>query len=157
MPCRRTGIITAAVATGEVACRCHSEVDRLQLVGRSDSQRFGVGSQTEQLLKLQDSASDGVISLSTAAFNRFVALRSRPYQVAVFVSAKHLLDKPQLKLRELRNEWSYLGKAFAKDAAVRGKVAHRSTGSALFMHRIEMRPMVSCLCLLFLGACAHAD
>ncbi len=79
-------------------------------------------SQAEQLLELQASAPDGVVSLNTAAFNRYAALRSRPYQLAVFVSAKHLLDKPQLKLRDLRNEWGYLGKAFARDAAVRGKV-----------------------------------
>ena len=78
--------------------------------------------QAEQLLKLQDSQPDGVVGLSTAAFNRFAALRSRPYQLAVFVTAKHLLDKPQLKLRDLRNEWGYLAKAFAKDPAVRGKV-----------------------------------
>ena len=78
--------------------------------------------QAEQLLEVQDRASDGVVSLDTVAFNRFAALRSRPYQLAIFVSAKHLLDKPQLKLRDLRNEWGYLAKAFAKDLAVRGKV-----------------------------------
>ena len=89
------------------------------------------GSQAEQLLELQDSAPDGVVSLSTAAFNRFAALRSRPYQLAVFVSAKHLLDKPQLKLRDLRNEWGYLAKAFAKDSAVRGKVGPSCTGPAV--------------------------
>ena len=88
-------------------------------------------SQVDQLITLQDSSSDGVVSLNTAAFNRFASLRSRPYQLAVFVSAKHLLDKPQLKLRELRNEWGYLAKAYAKNPVVRGKVPLCLTGSAV--------------------------
>jgi len=103
-------------------CSCLSRTPGRALGATQQHSEMNEGSQAEQLLELQASAPDGVVSLNTAAFNRFAALRSRPYQLAIFVSAKHLLDKPQLKLRDLRNEWGYLGKAFARDAAVRGKV-----------------------------------
>lgn len=36
---------------------------------------------------------------------------ARPYTLAVFCTARHLLDKPNLGLRKMRREWGTLGKA----------------------------------------------
>ena len=70
----------------------------------------------------QRSFSDGVIQLDSAAFDKYVGGRTRPYTVIVFSSAEHLMDKPGLGLRQLRKEFGYTSKAYKADAGARGKV-----------------------------------
>ena len=76
-----------------------------------------------ELIKLQQKASDGVVFLDGPAFTRLVGGRSRPYSVVVFSNAYHLLDKPQLRLRELRAEFGHLARSYRADAGTRGKVS----------------------------------
>lgn len=80
-------------------------------------------SQVAELIKLQQKASDGVVLLDGPAFARLVGGRSRPYSVVVFSNAYHLLDRPQLRLRELRAEFGHLARSYRADAGTRGKVS----------------------------------
>lgn len=79
--------------------------------------------QADGLLKLQAASPDSVISFDTAAFKKYAEQRSRPYLLVLCFVAKHLMDKPQLRLRELRTEFGYLAKAYASEPANRGKVS----------------------------------
>jgi len=75
-----------------------------------------------ELLQLQKRSSDGVIRMDSATWNKYVSGRTRPYSVVVFSSALHLLDKPNLRLRELRSEFGYMAKGYKVDAGTHGKV-----------------------------------
>jgi OST3 / OST6 family, transporter family len=79
--------------------------------------------QVAELLKLQHRSPDGVIQMDTAAWNKHVSGRSRPFSMVVFSSAMHLLDKPNLRLRELRAEFGYAAKGYRADAGTHGKVS----------------------------------
>ena len=78
--------------------------------------------QVAELLKLQQCSPDGVIKMDTAEWNKHVGGRSRPFSLVVFSSAAHLLDKPNLRLRELRAEFGYAAKGYRADAGTHGKV-----------------------------------
>ena len=67
--------------------------------------------QAFELSKLQDSSADGVIDLNAALFDKFTSGRRRSYQLIVFLTARHLLDKPKLHLRELREDYGFMAKA----------------------------------------------
>lgn len=71
--------------------------------------------QVAELLYLQKAASDGVIDLDVKLFDQFVVGRKRPYSFIIFLSAGHLQDKPQLRLRELREEYGHTAIAFRKN------------------------------------------
>lgn len=75
-----------------------------------------------ELLQLQKRSPDGVIALDNAAWNKYIAGRSRPYSLVVFSSATHLLDKPNLRLRDLRAEFGYMARGYRADAGTHGKV-----------------------------------
>lgn len=83
--------------------------------------------QVAELLQLQKRSPDGVITLDNAAWNKYIAGRSRPYSLVVFSSATHLLDKPNLRLRDLRAEFGYMAKGYRADAGTHGKVRLAST------------------------------
>lgn len=67
--------------------------------------------QAVDLSKLQQSSTDGVIELNSAQFDKYTSGRRRSYQLVVFLNAKHLQDKPQLHLRELREDYGFMAKA----------------------------------------------
>lgn len=79
--------------------------------------------QGAELLRLQQKSSDGVIFLNGPDFHKYVGGRSRPYSVIVFSNAEHLLEKPQLHLRDLRSEFGYMAKSYRTDAGTLGKVS----------------------------------
>ena len=60
---------------------------------------------------------------------------SRPYTLAVFCTARHLLDKPNLGLRKMRREWGTLSKAIkaAAKKAASGDDAASSTAATTFL------------------------
>lgn len=60
---------------------------------------------------MQQSTTDGVIELDSTLFDKFTSGRRRSYQLIVFLNAKHLLDKPKLHLRELREDYGFMAKA----------------------------------------------
>lgn len=76
----------------------------------------------KDLLKLQRKSPDGVVFLDGPAFQKYLGGRSRPYAVIVFANAVHLLQKPQLRLADLRTEFGYLAKSYRSDAGTLGKV-----------------------------------
>ena len=53
-------------------------------------------------------ARDNVVHLDEASFARYASGARRPYHLVVFLTASHLLDKTQLGLRELRQEFGLL-------------------------------------------------
>lgn len=63
-----------------------------------------------QLTRLRAASPDGVITLTSSLFDDLAAGPSRPYTLAVFCTARHLLDKPNLGLRKMRREWGTLSK-----------------------------------------------
>lgn len=64
-----------------------------------------------ELEALQAGARDRVVHLNEASFARYASGARRPYHLVVFLTASHLLDKPQLGLRELRAEFGLLAQA----------------------------------------------
>ena len=66
--------------------------------------------QVQQLLKRQDSSPTGVIRLTPGQFDEFLTGKKRPYHFVFSLTADHLLDRPQLQLRELRKDFGYLAK-----------------------------------------------
>ena len=67
--------------------------------------------QVLELSQLQERSADGVVELDSASFDKFASGRRRAYQLIVFLGAKHLLDKPKLHLRELREDYGFTAKA----------------------------------------------
>ena len=49
-----------------------------------------------------------MVHLDEAGFARYASGARRPYHLVVFLTASHLLDKTQLGLRELRQEFGLL-------------------------------------------------
>lgn len=87
-----------------------------------------------ELRALRSKSRDRVIVLSTEQFERYASLAppaggkskkgaetpsstkppsERPYALAVFMSAKHMMDSPKTRLRDLRFEYALTAKAFA--------------------------------------------
>lgn len=64
-----------------------------------------------ELSHLQGTSADGVIELDSESFDKFTSGSRRPYQLIVFLGAKHLMDKPKLHLRELRQDYGLTAKA----------------------------------------------
>ena len=64
-----------------------------------------------ELSKLQGSSADGVIELDAESFDKFASGKRRSYQLIIFLGAKHLMDKPKLHLRELRQDYGLIAKA----------------------------------------------
>ena len=81
----------------------------------SESQTVPTALQDAALLgeldALQAGARDRVVHLNEASFARYASGARRPYHLVVFLTASHLLDKPQLGLRELRAEFGLLAQA----------------------------------------------
>ncbi|KAK9803487.1 hypothetical protein WJX73_007543 [Symbiochloris irregularis] len=73
--------------------------------------------QVAELMQLQAKSSDGVVELDATSFDRLVVGKKRPYSLIIFLAADHLQDKPALRLRELRDEFGHLAKAFRKNHA----------------------------------------
>ncbi|CAD7704795.1 unnamed protein product [Ostreobium quekettii] len=76
------------------------------------------------LLRLQRSSSDGVIHFSPTLFAKYATSARRPYSLVFMLTARHLMDKPSLKLKQLRAEFglaasAYRGQHGAGDAAGR--------------------------------------
>lgn len=90
--------------------------------------------QLAELRALRSKSRDRVITLSTEQFERYASLApppppagkkgaaaapaptppsERPYALAVFMSAQHMMDSPKTRLRDLRFEYSLAAKAFA--------------------------------------------
>lgn len=101
--------------------------------------------QVAELLRLQKRSSDGVITLDTAAWNKYVSGRSRPFSLVVFSSATHLLDKPNLRLRELRAEFGHMAKGYRADAGTHGKVRLPSVSAIPSMHCVSMQQLATLL------------
>ena len=64
--------------------------------------------QLAELEHLAGQTKDHVIHLGPATFDRFASGRRRPYTLIFFLTAHHLLDKPQLQLGKLRREFGLL-------------------------------------------------
>ena len=71
--------------------------------------------QITKMIQLQRAASDGVIELDIEKFDQLVVGKTRPYSLMFFLAADHLQDKPNLRLRELREEFGLVAKAFHKN------------------------------------------
>ena len=82
--------------------------------------------QVKELLAAQQRAKDGVIHFTPATFSKHVTGKQRPFAVFLFLTANHLLDKPQLGLGPMRKEFGYLAKAF-KDRIAKGEVEKPGT------------------------------
>ena len=67
--------------------------------------------QVFELGQLQGSSVDGVIELDSESFDKFASGKRRSYQLIIFLGAKHLMDKPKLHLRELREDYGLVAKA----------------------------------------------
>lgn len=57
-----------------------------------------------------------MIQLNPASFDKYASGKRRPYTLVVFLGAKHLLDKPNLHLKELRDEFGYMAKTYKAQA-----------------------------------------
>ena len=57
-----------------------------------------------------------MIQLNSASFDKYASGKRRPYTLVIFLGAKHLLDKPNLHLRELREEFGYMAKTHQAQA-----------------------------------------
>ncbi|TKY51110.1 dolichyl-diphosphooligosaccharide--protein glycosyltransferase subunit 3B [Spatholobus suberectus] len=76
-----------------------------------------IGSDDErvsELLSLQSRSKSGVIRLNDQSLARFVSSvkTPRPYSILLFFDAAQLHDKPELRLTELRNEFSIVASSF---------------------------------------------
>lgn len=69
------------------------------------------GIQVFELGQLQVSSVDGVIELDSESFDKFASGKRRSYQLIIFLGAKHLMDKPKLHLRELREDYGLIAMA----------------------------------------------
>jgi oligosaccharyltransferase complex subunit gamma len=107
--------------------------------------------QLAELRALRAKARDRVIVLSSEQFERYASMappvgkkgkssaaptpaptptpKERPYALAVFMSAKHMMDSPKTRLRDLRFEYALAAKAFA-DAPSPSSSSDDSSGSA---------------------------
>ena len=64
--------------------------------------------QLAELEHLARQTKDHVIQLNNAAFDHFAGGKRRPYALIIFLTARHLVDKPQLQLGKLRREFGLL-------------------------------------------------
>lgn len=68
--------------------------------------------QVEELLQLQSKSRDGVITLSTAAFDRFTAGKSRSYSLFLIGDARQFRRQGRLKLEDLLKSFAAVARAF---------------------------------------------
>ena len=66
-----------------------------------------------------------------------VAGAARPYHLAVFCTARHLLDKPNLGLRKMRREWGLLGRAVKKAASAGDDAPATAAAATTFLAVVE--------------------
>ncbi len=95
-----------------------------------------------ELVALRDASPDAVIPFSEDTFARLAstppAASQRPYTLAFFLTAAHMMDKPKLGLRSMRKEWGRLAVAVKEAEAARptgGKKPH----PPIFMASLEFR------------------
>jgi oligosaccharyltransferase complex subunit gamma len=122
------------VALGKMTLVSHLMVVVLLFCGcASTLQQPTEGSdpRVQQLLKRQDSSPTGVIRLTPAQFDEFLTGKKRPYHFVFSLTADHLLDRPQLQLRELRKNFGYLAKT------ARRKFANTPTAGKVFFGEME--------------------
>jgi oligosaccharyltransferase complex subunit gamma len=82
-----------------------------------------------KLTALRDAAPDRVIPFTEDLFNTFAAAPApRPYTLAFFLTASHMMDKPKLGLRVMRKEWGRLAGALAEAEPARLDVASTKKG-----------------------------
>ncbi|CAN1160725.1 Probable dolichyl-diphosphooligosaccharide--protein glycosyltransferase subunit 3B [Linum perenne] len=76
------------------------------------------------LLSLQSQSKSGVIHLDDHSISRYLTSTKtpRPYSLLVFFDAKQLHDKSELRLQELRREFSLLASSFITNNPNNGKV-----------------------------------
>ncbi|QCE08376.1 probable dolichyl-diphosphooligosaccharide--protein glycosyltransferase subunit 3B [Vigna unguiculata] len=92
----------------------------------SDDERVG------ELLSLQSRSKSGVIRLNDQSLSRFLtAVKTpRPYSILLFFDATQLHDKQELRLTELRNEFSIVASSF---------LTNNPSNSKLFFCDIEFK------------------
>lgn len=81
-------------------------------------------------------ARDNVVHLDEAGFARYASGARRPYHLVVFLTASHLLDKTQLGLRELRQEFGLLAQVQNPQSLVASHQLIRSAG-----HKGKFKPL----------------
>ncbi|KAK9816628.1 hypothetical protein WJX72_003054 [[Myrmecia] bisecta] len=70
-----------------------------------------------ELQHLQEAAKDGVIQFDDQLFSNYAGGRNRPYSLVFFLTAAHLLNKPNLHLRDLRAEFGFMADSYRKHHA----------------------------------------
>ncbi|KAK9826559.1 hypothetical protein WJX74_002791 [Apatococcus lobatus] len=90
-----------------------------------------------ELEHLASQTKDHVIQLNTAAFDRFAGGKRRPYALVIFLTARHLVDKPQLQLGKLRREFGLLSSQAAKSGNERDAAGLRHFFIVLDFHDSE--------------------
>ena len=96
-----------------------------------------------ELVALRHAAPDRVIPFDEATFARLASTppgaAARPYTLAFFLTAAHMMDKPKLGLRGMRKEWGRLAGALVEAEGDRPQGGAGKAGGAppIFMAALE--------------------
>ena len=85
--------------------------------------------QVTDLLALQQRSKDGVIKMTPDVFSKLVTGKQRPFALYMFLTANHLVDNPNMRLRPMRQDFGYMAKAL-KERIASG--AFKSPGTIFF-------------------------
>ncbi len=69
----------------------------------------------EELTDRMLSSSDGVIHFDAEDVETYIDGTTRPYSIIIFATAKQLMDKSGLNLRQLRKNFGFAATALKKD------------------------------------------
>lgn len=94
---------------------------------------------------MRDASPDAVIAFDEAAFARLAATppaaSARPYTLAFFLTASHMMDKPKLGLRAMRKEWGRMATALKEADGARptggGGDGKKKPAPPIFMASLE--------------------
>lgn len=76
------------------------------------------------LLNLRRSSADAVIRFTPTLFQQYAAGRSRQYSIIFMLTARHLMDKPNLKQKKLRYEFGLAASAYREKYSEGGSAGH---------------------------------
>ncbi|XVF27822.1 hypothetical protein REPUB_Repub14bG0142200 [Reevesia pubescens] len=101
------------------------------------------------LLALQSESKSGIIHLDDRAVAKFLtsAKTPRPYSLLIFFDATQLHDKSELRLRELRQEFTIVASSFITN--------HNNSNTKLFFCDIEFRESQSSFHLFGVNSLPH--
>ncbi|GAV90778.1 OST3_OST6 domain-containing protein [Cephalotus follicularis] len=105
------------------------------------------------LLSLQSSSKSGVIHFDDHSISRFLTSSKppRPYSLLIFFDALQLHDKSELRLRDLRNEFSLLASSFIANNLNESSASH----GKLFFCDLEFKESQSSFSLFGVNSLPH--